>query len=287
MPGGNPTMRRRRLGMELRRLREATGLTIGQAAERLLVSESKISRMETGKVAASLRDVRDLLEVYIASDEDRDKLMEFAKEARQKGWWAFEFADVNAPFLPFESAATSMSIYAALVVPGLLQTQSYAQAVLRAIRFDLHPEEIDRLVKLRMERQVLLTGDDPPRLWVVIDEGAIRRVVGGPDTMRTQLMRVASDAALPHVTVQVLPFSAGAHAGLDGPFMVFGFPDPGDPELVHFEHTAKDMLLDDEESHRRYDTLFDRLRAEALGPQDSAQFIVTVANELEVREKGG
>jgi transcriptional regulator with XRE-family HTH domain len=280
VPGTIPTVRRRRLAIELRRLREASGLTIDQVAQILECSDSKISRIETGQVSATPRDVRDILAIYGVDDQQRDELVQTAREARQKGWW-HEFSDVGPrPGIAFEAEVHSMSIYAALVIPGLLQVPDYARAVLRAIRHALPAEEIDRLMELRMARQALLTQADPPSLWVVLDEGALRRGIGGPEVMRAQLARLTEVGALPNVTLQMLPLTAGAHAGLDGPFMLMGFPEAVDPNVVYIEMTTSDLWLEDPATVREYDLLFDHLRAAALPPDESLEFFAKVAKEV-------
>jgi transcriptional regulator with XRE-family HTH domain len=276
----SPTVRRRRLGIELRRLREEASLTIDQVAARLECSDSKISRIETGQVSATPRDVRDMLDIYEVGNEQRAELMQIAREARQKGWW-HAYGDVPVPpAVAFEAEAFSMSIYQSLVVPGLLQTMDYARAVLRATRPELALDQIERRVELRMARQSILTRDQPPALWVVLDEPVLRRLIGGPEVMRQQLERLSEVGALPNVTLQLLPFTSGEHAGLDGEFTLIGFPDPGDPNVVYIEMPSNDLWLEDAASVRQYDHLFDLLRAAALSPAESAALITRAAKEL-------
>lgn len=280
MPPRSPTVRRRRLGIELRRLRDEAGLTIERVAEALECSDSKISRIETGQVSATPRDVRDMLQIYGVDEQLRDELMQMAREARQKGWW-HAFGDIPVPaIVGFESAASSMSHYAALTIPFLFQTPDYARAVLRAIRGDLPSDELERRVELRMARQSLLTQDDAPLLWIVIDEGALRRRVGGSETMRIQLERIKELSTLPNVTFQILPFASGEHAGMDGGFTIIGFPEEADPNLVFIEHTTSDLYVEDAAAVRQYDRLFNHLRASALAPADSIQFLTTLEKDL-------
>lgn len=280
MPAASPTVRRRRLALELRRLREAAGMTIEHVAKSLECSDSKISRIETARVRATPRDVRDLLALYGVTGTRQAGLIQLAREARQTGWWHQAYGDLPVRALVgLEDAAASISYYVQQLIPGLLQTEDYARAVLRAIRLDLGPAEVERRVGLRMARQSLLTRDEPPELWAVIDEAVLRRVVGGQDVMRQQLKRLAEAAARPNVTLQVLPFTAGEHAGMDGPFTILGFPDPADPDVVYLEHTTSDLYLEDPEATTRYARLFDHLRAESLGPDDSAEFFAMVAEE--------
>jgi transcriptional regulator with XRE-family HTH domain len=280
MPGQSPTVRRRRLAAELRALRERSRLTIEQVAERMEVSSSKISRIETARVGTPPRDVRDLLDIYGVTGEQRETLLRIAREAREKHWLD-PYSDL--PFFAaanMEGAASSMRIYSAQVVPGLLQTVDYGRAVIRAIRVDLEQGEIDRRVEVRKERQSILTREDPPHLWVVLDEAVLQRVIGGVEVQRAQLQRLVEATALPRVTLQVLPFTAGAHAGLDGEFTILSFPDDADQDVVYIENTMSDLYLEHPDAIRRYNLLFDHLRAKALDPAHSAEFFVRVAKEL-------
>jgi transcriptional regulator with XRE-family HTH domain len=281
MPPRSPTVRRRRLGIELRRLRDEAGLTIDRVAEALECSDSKISRIETGQVSATPRDVRDMLQIYGADEQQREELVQMAREARQKGWW-HAFGDIPVPaIVGFEAAASSMSDYAALIIPVFFQTPDYARTVLHAIRTDLPSDELERRVELRMARQSLLTQEEAPLFWVVLDEAALRRRVGGPETMRAQLERLEEMAPLPNVTLQVLPFASGEHAGMDGGFTMIGFPEQADPNLVYIENTTSDLYVEDVGAVRQYDLLFDHLRASALAPADSVQFITAVRKDLD------
>jgi transcriptional regulator with XRE-family HTH domain len=280
MPGQSPTVRRRRLGNELRRLRENAGLTIEQVAKRLECSGSKVSRIETAQVSATTRDVRDMVELYGVTGRERDGLIQIAREARRKGWW-YPYSDLPvATYVGLEAEATSTRMYTGFLVPGLLQTPDYAREALHAIRPDLGPEEIERRVEVRMARQPLLTQDDPLTLWAVLDEGALRRVIGGQEVMRQQLLRLVEATALPNVTLQVLPFSAGAHAGLDGPFTIIGFREPADHDVVFMENTMSDLYLEESDEIRRYSMLFEHICAAADKPDDSAAFFAMVAEEL-------
>jgi transcriptional regulator with XRE-family HTH domain len=280
MAGRSPTVRRRRLASELRGLRETAGLTIEQVAERMEVSSSKISRLETARVSAPPRDVRDLLEIYGVTGEQRETLLTIAREARQRTWLD-EYSDLTfAAAADMEGAASSIRIYSALVVPGLLQTVDYARAVLGAIRLDLEEDEIERRVDLRKSRQSLLAREGSRTLWVVLDEAVLRRVVGGPEVMRAQLQRLMEVTALPRLTLQVLPFAAGAHAGLDGEFDLYSFAEAADQDVVFIENTISDLYLESADAIRRYNLLFDHLRAKALDPAHSAEFFARVAKEL-------
>jgi len=283
MPGRSPTVRRRRLGIELRQLREAAHLTLEQAAGRLEFSTAKLSRIENAQVSATALDVRGMLEIYGADAKLRDALIQMAREARQRGWWQTDYGDLPiATRVGLEIAAASIRQYAGLLVPGLLQVPDYALAVLRAIRLDLkpQPEEIERRVELRMARQSILTQDDPPAVWMVLDEATLRRPVGGPKVMHQQLQHLAEMGSVRNVTLQVLPYAAGEHPGLDGGFSIIGFPERADPDVVYIETTTSDLYLEEADAIDRYTLLFDHIRAVALSPAESTEFIASVAREL-------
>jgi transcriptional regulator with XRE-family HTH domain len=274
-------VRRRRLGIELRRLRETAGLTIERVAEILECSHSKISRIETGQVRATPRDVRDMLEIYGIQGEQQEALIQIAREARQTAWW-HAYGDVmkESSYVGLEAATASIRTYEPLVVPGLFQTTAYARAVLHASVPNMRPEEVERKVELRMARQPMLTQDDPPAVWAVLDEAAMRRPVGERGVMSEQLHHLGEAAALPTVTVQVVPFTAGEHAGLSGAFTILGFPEPADPDVVYIEHATGDLYLERTEEIQQYTLLFDHLRAAALAPADSAAFLATLLKDL-------
>jgi transcriptional regulator with XRE-family HTH domain len=270
-----PTGRRRRLGAELRRLREEAGLTIDRVAEALECSQSKVSRIETGQVSASPRDVRDMLALYRVSDTQREAMVQIAREARQPGWWQ-KFLDVpdGVPaYVGLEAAATSIDVYMSLIVPALLQTADYARAVIGTVRPDLPPAEIDRRVELRLRRQALLDQDRPPTLRVLLDDTVLWRPVGGPAVMAAQRRRLLEDAARPAVTIRVLPVADGAHAGMDGPFTIFGFPAVAERDVVALDSAADALYLESPEDLRRYRRVFELLLPAALSPEASAEVI--------------
>lgn len=288
MAAPSPTVRRRRLGMELRRLREGAGLGIEAAAEHLNCSLAKISRMETGRANVVYpRDVRDLLDLYNVTDQQaREALLTIARESRQKGWWE-SYSDVLfrwfETYVGLEAAASSIRTYEASVVPGLLQTEDYARAVLEGGLGP--PSEVDGLLKLRLARQEILRSDDPPRLWAILDEAVLRRNVGGADVMRAQLGHLVEAAGRWNVTLQVHPFAAGAKAGTPGPFVLLGFPDsssgeePGDPDIVYLDHLTGSLYLEKPADIRQYAFAFNSLQAAALTPDDSVAMITTIAAE--------
>lgn len=278
--GPSPTVRRRRLASELRRLREAAELTIDEVGEKLECSASKISRIETGHVGVTPRDVRDMLEVYGIDDNEREALVQLAREARKKGWWHAYNEVFTGSFVGLESDAASLHTHQALLVPGLLQTEGYTRAVIRAIRPDAGEAEIERRVAGRVNRQKLLTDPNPPEYWAVIDEAVLHRTVGGPVIMRAQLRRMIELAALPHVTLQVVPFSAGGHAGMEAPFLILGFPEQADPDVVYVENTTSGVYLEQPEDVHRYTLMFDHLRAAALKPDDTVVLVERAADRL-------
>jgi transcriptional regulator with XRE-family HTH domain len=276
----SPTARRRRLAMELRRLREEVGLTIESVAARMECSASKISRTENAQVAPTARDVRFLLGIYGVTDDKCEELVQVAREARQKAWW-HPYNDVaRGPYVGLEAAASTIQAYEALLIPGLMQTREYARAASRAARPDLAPEVIERKVDLRLARQKLLDEADPPDVWLVLDEAALHRPVGGREVMRDQLQRLTEVADRTNVTVQILPYDAGEHAGMDGAFVILGFPDPEDPDVVYLDNATGGLYLETDEELRRYTLMFDHLRAAALKPDISMDRIVAQIKEL-------
>jgi transcriptional regulator with XRE-family HTH domain len=276
----SPTVGRRRLGLELRRLREAAGITIDTVADRLECSASKISRIETGHTGATPRDVRDMLAVYGVEGPAAEDLVQVARDARQKGWWHLYGAVLTGAYVGLEAAATSIRTYEAQIVPGLLQTADYARTLIRCGRPETPAADVERRVHVRMARQSLLSQDDPLNLWVVLDETVFHRLVGGATVMRVQLDRLLAAAALPTVTIQVLPFSAGAHVAMEGSFTILGYDDAADPDVVFAENAAGGLFLEKDEELRQYHEIFDHLRATALAPGESKAFIAERLEEL-------
>lgn len=273
MAAPSPTMRRRRLGIELRRMREHAELTIDQVAKALECSDSKISRIETGQVGAVPRDVRDMLQLYGVSEERREALLASARAARQKDWWQ-EYSDTPiVPLAGLEAAARSIRTYEPSLVPGLLQTRRYAETIIPTFRPELRPDEIERWVRFRMRRQSVLTRESPPTLWAILDEAVLWRPVGGPEAMREQLAYLIEAAGLPTVTVQVLLFSAGHHPGMTGPFAIFDFPDESVHDVIYLEHAESDLYVEAEEQIQRYTSSFTRLQNMALDEGESIAYI--------------
>lgn len=275
--GHSPTVRRRRLAAELRRLRDQAKLTIEDVAEKLECSSSKISRIETGHVGVNPRDARELLRLYGVADDQLEALVQLSREARKKGWWHSYNEVFTGAFVGLEAEASSLRAYQALLIPGLLQTEDYMRAVIRAARPDATGAEVDKRVKARLARQRLLTDVEPPRYWAVIDEAVLCRSVGGEAVMHAQLNWLAARATLPHVTIQVLPFAAGAHPGMEGPFLILGFPEQADPDVVYVDNTTAGIYLEEPAEILRYTLMFDHLRAGALSPDDTLTRIADAA----------
>ncbi|MEW2548930.1 helix-turn-helix transcriptional regulator [Streptomyces sp. NPDC047002] len=277
----NPTVRRRRLGQELRRLREQRGMTAEEVAERLLVSQSKISRLENGRRSISQRDVRDLCGVYEVDDRRIvDSLMQMAKDSRQQGWW-HAFGDIPySVYIGLETDAASLRVYEPQVVPGLLQTRDYAEALVTGALPEYSKADVDKRVGVRMRRQDRIKdGESPLRLWAVVDEAALRRVVGGKQLMREQLEHLIEQSHLPHVTVQVLPFEMGAHPGISGHYAILEFPDASDSSVVYIEGVTSDLYLEKANDVQRYSVMYEHLRAQALNVEQTRDFISAIAKD--------
>ncbi|WP_330458389.1 helix-turn-helix transcriptional regulator [Streptomyces sp. NBC_00820] len=277
----NPTVRRRRLGQELRRLRELKGMTAEEVAERLLVSQSKISRLENGRRSISQRDVRDLCGVYEVEDQRIvDSLMEMARDSRQQGWW-HTFGDIPySVYIGLETDAESLRVYEPQLVTGLLQTRAYAEALVQGALPETSTAEIEKRVQVRMRRQERITADAGPlRLWVVLDEAALRREVGSKLVMREQLEHLVEMSQLPHVTVQVLPFEVGAHPGLNGQYAILEFADAADSSVVYLEGVTSDLYLEKAPDVQKYAVMYEHLRAQSLNVEQSRHLIAEVAKK--------
>lgn len=282
-PEQNPTLRARRLALELLRRREASGLSREEAARQLEWSTSTIFRIETGRSRPQPGNVRVLLDLYGVTGAERDGLIQLAREARQPGWW-HSFRDVLSNpyevYIGFEGGATTIRNFEPIVVPGLLQTEAYARATFKGGPRELDSDEIEARVEVRMARQQILARDDRPRLWTVTDEAVIRRAVGGTDVMRDQLRHLVDAAEQGKTTIQVVPFHAGAHSGTTGPFVILDFPEATDPAIVYVETLAGDIYLEQLPDVERYTIAFERLLAAALHPDDSVRLIEQAASEL-------
>jgi transcriptional regulator with XRE-family HTH domain len=278
-----PSVRSRRLRSELVRLREEKGISTEQVAEEMEWSRARVSRIETGKVLPRSYDVRALLDLYDVHGEEREQLLQLARDARrQTGWW-YSYLDVMPEgfdmFVVLESEASSIRSYEPQVIPGLLQTEAYARAVFDAREAETS-EEIDRLVSARMERQSVLAGDDRPEYWVILSEGAIRRQVGTSEIMRDQLRHLVRVSREPRITLQVIPFSRGTHPAMAaGPFVILGFPGQQDPDVVRLETVTGGAYVEGDAAIERYTLTYNHLRAAALPPDESRALIRAMANE--------
>ncbi|MEU4730542.1 helix-turn-helix transcriptional regulator [Streptomyces sp. NPDC023588] len=274
----NPTVGRRRLGAELRRLRQASGLKSTEVAGRLMVSQPKISHLENGRRTISPRDVRDLCEMYGVTDRQViDSLMEMARESGRPGWWN-RYGDLpNSVYIGLETDAASLHAYAPLVIPDLLQTPAYAAAVIEET-IPLHTaEQAAARLKVRLRRQHRIYAPACPlRLRVVLDETALRRVVGSPDIMREQLEHLNALSHEPHITVQVLPYAVGAHPGLSGQFSILRFAGDTKTGVVYLERFTSDLYLEKASDVQGYGVMYDRLQAQALDPDRTRRFITDV-----------
>jgi transcriptional regulator with XRE-family HTH domain len=280
MTSSSPTIRQRRLARLLRQLREDAGLTIEQVAEKVELSPSTISRIETAQVGVRTGDLRELLDIYEISGAQRDELLQLARERRKHPWWQ-EYKDLPESALAgFEAEAASISQYSSLLVPSLLQTEDYARAVLRAIRFDATPVEIERRLELRRSRQALLSGDQAPHYWVILDEAVLRRTVGGRQTMHAQVDHLGKAAVLTNVHLQVLPFGLGEHAGMNGEFTIFKYFERSDPDVVYIDSAGEDLFIEASSVTQRYGLIFDYLRASAPHPSGSIPVLTDLEHQL-------
>lgn len=284
MVEGSPTVRRRRLGLILRELRERrtmTGEEVGLAVER---SASWLSRVETGRVGLRVRDLRDLLDVYEVDDlKLRGELEDLAREGKQRGWWSRYADTISGPYatyIGFEAEASALLIYEPTVVHGLLQTEDYARAIARnALPPRPRVDDMERLIKVRMARQDLIWNRGALRLWVILDESVLHRRIGGPAVQRGQLKRLREAARMPHVTLQVVPFVEGANPGQVGPFTIIQFPEEADSDVVYLEGWQGDIFPESGDV-AKYHEAFDFLRAAAAGPTETIAMIEEVSEAV-------
>jgi transcriptional regulator with XRE-family HTH domain len=278
----SPIVQRRRLRAELRAARLKAKLTQDQVASALDWSLSKVIRIEAGSVGISTTDLKALLSVYGIDDQAHiEKLVALGKAARERGWWS-NYRDVLSTellqLIEYESAAAITRNFQPLVVPGLLQTEEYARATLPEY---VSVDRVEALVKIRMNRQELLDRLDGRQLFFILDEAVIHRLVGGKDAMRRQLLRLVELGRRPHVTIEVVPFSAGVHPGLRGPFVVLEFPDPEDDDVLYLENTGGDLISREEPDQvLPYREAFEQLREMSLGPEGSAEYLRQIADRM-------
>ncbi|MGW1768669.1 helix-turn-helix domain-containing protein [Streptomyces sp. NPDC002073] len=288
----NPTVTRRRLGAELRRLREAGGMTTQQVAARLLISQPKISLLENGRRVIKPRDVRDLCGLYGVTDRLLvDQLMQMARESGRQGWWN-AYGDVPyGPYIGLEAAAAAVRSYEPLVIPGLLQTPAYAREVIAGTIPHATAEQAASRLRVRLRRQDRLNAPvNPLRLWAVLDESVLRRVVGSREVMREQLEHLIHvGATQPHITVQVLPHDAGAHPGVSGQFSLLEFADSTDVSVVYLERFTSDVYLEKRSDVRLYSDMYAHLQAQALSPDGTGHLLTEVVKgyDSEFRPEAG
>jgi len=283
MPRPSPTVRRRRLRYELRRLRTERALTIEDVQERSNgdIKAPTLSRWETGERSIRPVDLRLLLDIYEIPADEREALLTLARQAKERGWWhqyASAVPDWFQVYMGLETEASTIREYAAELVPGLLQAEGYYRAFLASVAPG--DPEIDKKVKVRLERQERLTNGDPPNYWAVLNEAVIRRLVGGGEVMTRQLGHIAAIAEMPNVTVQILPFNAGVHPAMDGSYSILGFPESHDPDVVYQENQSGSVYLEEADEVERFSRMFSHLMAKALSQEDSARLIREVAASL-------
>ncbi|WP_246486285.1 helix-turn-helix domain-containing protein [Kribbella qitaiheensis] len=281
---GGPTALRIMLGGHLRRMREAAKISRADAGWQIRASESKVSRMELGRVGFKERDVSDLLELYGLNDEqERVRLMELARAANNPGWWS-RYGDVMpnwfANYVGLEVAAKLIRTYEVLFVPGLLQTEAYARAVVQLGKAYLPPEEIEQRVALRVTRQQILNRASPARLWVVIDEAVLRRPIGGREAMCEQIEHLVKVSQQPNVTLQVMPFSSVGYPGAGGAFTIMRFPEGDLPDVVYIEHAASALFLDKLEDLDEYAAIMEALTIAAAPVNDTPAILAEALDRM-------
>ena len=288
MAGNNPSpvVQRRRLRTELRKARQDAGLTQEQVADAMDWSLSKVIRIEAGTVGISTTDLKALLSHYQIDDPDlTSQLVALARAARERSWWSV-YRDAAPPgvlqLIGYEAASYIIRNFETLLIPGLLQTEDYARAVVMTLEEGATAERVNTSVEIRMRRQEQLDRDDPPLLFFILDEAVVRRLIGGRDVMRRQIHSLIEAAAKPNVTIEVVPFSAGTHPGLRGPFVIIEFPDPGDDDVLYLEARG-DMIrggISEEGEVSGHREVFEQLRQLSLGPDGSSAYLGKLADEM-------
>jgi transcriptional regulator with XRE-family HTH domain len=276
-------MRLRRLAAELRRLRSASQLTRDDVTERTGINGVTLYRIENARVRPQRRTLVGMLDAYSVEEPQRGEILELLKQTDGNGWFRpnhTDLPDEYTTYIGFESEARSVRNYESLFVPGLLQTEDYARDVIPSAIPKAASSEIDQLVQARIERQEAFNADRSLELWTIIDEAALRRLVGGPKVMAAQLDHLVEASNYPNVTLQVIPFGAGTHPGMHGSFVLLDFPDEGDPTAIYIESATGGLFLESDEDIRRYNQLYDHLRAQALSPSNSAGLIAALAKEI-------
>ncbi|WP_459547227.1 helix-turn-helix domain-containing protein [Nocardia sp. X0981] len=273
----------RRLSVLLLEMREDAELSKEEVSARTGINVTTLYRIETAQARPQRRTLMTMLDLYGVEAARRQEALELLSDAQKPGMsrpYEASLSEVYAAYINFESVALSARHYQTSFIPGLLQTEQYAMAVIDTCMPKLEASDLERRARARMDRAAVLAKDEPLELWVVLDEAAIRRVVGGPEIMSGQLRRLAEATKRKNVILQILPFDAGAHPGMAGSFTVLDFPDPTDPELVYVEGISGDALIEGHTEIRRFGVMFDQLRAMALSPRDSAEVITAAAESL-------
>jgi transcriptional regulator with XRE-family HTH domain len=283
-PVGGPTVLRILLGAQLRRLREGANISREDAGYHIRASGSKISRMELGRVSFKERDVGDLLEYYGVTDvTERDSLIQLTREANATPWWQ-KYQDVVPDwfgvYVGLEEAAQLIRLYEVQFVPGLLQTEEYARAVIAQGAPGIEPDEVERRVAVRMGRQKLLARDSPPRLWAVVDEAALRRPIGGRDVLAAQIERLMDAIGEPNIILQIMPFRYGGHAAEGGAFTIMRFPESDLPDMVYMEYLTGALYLDKPDEVERYAAVMERLSVAGTSPERTREILAAVLKEI-------
>lgn len=275
-----PSVRARRLARSLREAREQVGLGVGAAAAQLGWSQGKVSHIEKGRNKPSEHDLGLMLDLYGVTTPDREALLALARDAERRGWWT-DFIDVlNGPYVALEDEAAMICDWSPQLVPGLLQTPEYAKEVIRAGRPD-DTEDLERRIRARVQRQMLLAREkEPPHLHVILDEAVLHRPLGGPEVMRDQLYKLAGDTTRHNVSIQILPWSAGTHAGLEGQLIMLRFTEPNDPDVAYVEGFHGAVYLESPQKVAQCNVAFRRLREAALDTDESAALIRDAAKRL-------
>jgi transcriptional regulator with XRE-family HTH domain len=281
--GTSPTVLRIVIGTQLRRLREAQGITREVAGDAIRASHAKISRLELGRVGFKERDILDLLDLYgVVDPDEREAFLQLVRQANAPGWW-HRYSDVLPGwfemYVRLEQAAAVIRSYQVQFVPGLFQTEEYARAVISSDALGVSADEIDQRVNLRMTRQKLLAQPHAPRFWAVLDEAALRRPYGSPRVMREQIAHLVALGELPNVTLQVLPFDRGSHAAVAGPFTILRFAEPDLPDIVYMEQLTSAVYLDKPADVEFYRAAMDRIAVAAAAPAQSRAFLARLAGE--------
>lgn len=275
----SPTVRGRRLMREMVRLRQDQGLSLDVAAERLTWSKSKLYRIENGRTRISTDDLEDVLDLYRVCPPRRDALIQLGRDARKRGWWTAYADAFTGSYISMEAEAASIRIHSQ-IIPGLFQTASYAREVITSTGLTLEPDEAERKVAARTVRQKeFFSQDDPPEIHAVLGEAALHCQVGSSDITRQQLTTLVAAGDRPNVTIQVLPFVAGANAGMDGKFTILSFPDPQDPPVAYVEGLMGDVYMESEQELDLYNLAWERLIRQALNAEESAALITHLSKE--------